>query len=295
MSERKELTFSQRYGYEAIPGRLRLGELPPQARTRIWNVLYEFEDEATMEEYTIDHMGVGLTYAVPLLKIMRDLHGQRDGKPLDEWTDDYSAVEADLKRRIGSDPFHHVFDLIEFIMQHQSCPHDFVERMARVFGFCNLAYMIDPGPPAKIFPAATPEERIELTRNLDELHAAGLRGSTAHLRNASKCINNSKWADSVRESIHAVESVARQIDPAASNTLGKALGSLKRKRVLKHSALIDALDKLYGYTLGEQGIRHALLEKAEADVTVDEAVFFLGACASFASYLWRKHQAAASQ
>ena len=31
---------------------------------------------------------------------------------------------------------------------------------------------------------------------------------------------------------------------------------------------------------------------AHADVTIDEAVFMLGACASFASYLWRKHQAA---
>ncbi len=50
-----------------------------------------------------------------------------------------------------------------------------------------------------------------------------------------------------------------------------------------------------GYTSDEQGFRHLLLNKAEDNVTIDEAVFMLGACASFASYLWRKHQAAASQ
>ena len=47
-----------------------------------------------------------------------------------------------------------------------------------------------------------------------------------------------------------------------------------------------------GYTSDEQGFRHLLLNKAEDNVTIDEAVFMLGACASFASYLWRKHQAA---
>ena len=49
--------------------------------------------------------------------------------------------------------------------------------------------------------------------------------------------------------------------------------------------------KLYGYTSDERGLRHPLLEREEANVGMDEAVFMLGACASFASYLWRKHAA----
>ena len=56
-----------------------------------------------------------------------------------------------------------------------------------------------------------------------------------------------------------------------------------------HPGLEGAFNKLYGYTSAEQGIRHVLLDRADHNVGMDEAVFMLGACASFASYLWRKH------
>ena len=119
---------------------------------------------------------------------------------------------------------------------------------------------------------------------------AGLDGSASHLRQALECINEGDWAGSVRESIHAVESVARQLDPEAAQTLGPALKSIERRGAL-HPALKKAFDTLYGYTNDEQGIRHAYLSQMDAGVGLDEAVFMLGACASFASYLWRKHVA----
>ncbi len=117
-------------------------------------------------------------------------------------------------------------------------------------------------------------------------------GSAAHLKNAAECINGQDWAGSIRESIHAVESVARQLDPKASTALGPALAALE-KRVSLHPALKSAFTKLYGYTSNEQGIRHPLLKQDSANVGMDEAVFMLGACASFSSYLWRKHAAGA--
>ena len=119
-----------------------------------------------------------------------------------------------------------------------------------------------------------------------------MENALVHLRNASKHIAAHDWADSVRESIHAVESVARQIDPSTSNKLSSALNSIEKRGVLQHPALKEALIKLYGYTSNEEGIRHALLNKPEANVTIDEAVFMLGVCASFASYLSRKNLAA---
>ncbi len=115
-------------------------------------------------------------------------------------------------------------------------------------------------------------------------------GAAAHLRNASECINAGDWAGSVRESIHAVESVARLLDPAASSTLGPALKALKKDGSL-HPALESAFNKLYGYTSDEQGIRHAFLDRADSNVGMDEALFMLSACASFASFLKRKHTA----
>ena len=139
-------------------------------------------------------------------------------------------------------------------------------------------------------PAVTPEEGGAVVEALQTLGKAGLGGAASHLRNASECINARDWAGSVRESIHAVESVARQLDPAASRTLQPALTSLERSGTL-HPALKEAFNKLYGYTSDEQGVRHALLDRPDHNVGMDEALFMLSACASFASYLWRKHTA----
>ena len=50
-----------------------------------------------------------------------------------------------------------------------------------------------------------------------------------------------------------------------------------------------------GYTSDEQGIRHALIDQATADVGLDEAMFMFGACASFAAYLANKHRQAQRQ
>ena len=125
---------------------------------------------------------------------------------------------------------------------------------------------------------------------LQTLRNARLEAGASHLRNASERIHAGDWAGSVRESIHAVESVARQLDPQASRNLKRALQSLDKRKAL-HPALKEAFNKLYGYTSDEQGVRHASLDRAGHDVGMDEAVFMLGACASFASYLWRKHVA----
>lgn len=44
-----------------------------------------------------------------------------------------------------------------------------------------------------------------------------------------------------------------------------------------------------GMNLSDSNRSCALLDHKHSSVGRDEAVFMLGACASFASYLWRKH------
>ena len=282
-------SFSQREGYKELPAPLDLEKLPASARTRIWNVLYVHLDGARHRNalYDIDNVGD------PWPSILMSLHLQHDVQPLDEWTTDFKRWHRDLRERVVHLPFNQVFDLVEFIMAQDECPESFIPLIVAAFKSSYLAYTINAGPPPTIVPAATPEEGDQLTGNLKELRAAGLHAATTHLHGASKCINDGDWSGSVRESIHAVESVAKQIDPGGAKELGRALNSLQKRGVLPHKALKEALSKLYGYTSDQQGIRHAHLGEGKANVTIDEAVFMLGACASFASYLWRKHKAAA--
>ena len=139
-------------------------------------------------------------------------------------------------------------------------------------------------------------ETGEATRQaIETVRDGGMDGAAAHLRRAAEHINARQYADSVVDSIHAVDSVARVIDPKASGTLGPALDSLEKAEVLKHPALKQAFKKLYGYTSNEQGMRHPLIDRSAADVGQDEAVFMFGACASFAAYLVSKRRQVVKQ
>ena len=283
----RELSFSQAHGYEDVPGPLRLGDLPGSARTRIWNFLFS-DLKKTM--VTDDIMGYGPWVGGNWKDILQAAHVEFYILPLDDWRADFWPICEKLRKYIETLPFNKVFDLIQFVLRHRQCPPGLADRLRRTFKACQLAYMIDTGPPPTILPAVTQAEGHSVVESLGALREAGLHGSAAHLREASACINQGNWAASVRESISAVESVARLLDPKASKTLGPALASLEHRRTL-HPALKGAFSQLYGYTNQEQGIRHALLDEAKAPVGQDEAVFMLGACAAFASYLWRKHKA----
>ena len=287
MLSSREFTFSQAQGYEEVPGPLKFEQLPSEARTRIWNALY-FSIDAT-KRVDVFNSYVGGVWR----KILYTKHVQYDNLSLDEWSDSFEHHRQQLRRSVEELPFNKVFDLIQFVIRHPECPLGFTELMKAAFASSRLAYTIDEAEPLTIIPAVTEAEGRSIIESMQTLRLAGLGSSATHLRKAAECFNGSDWAGSVRESIHAVESVARQLDPKASGTLEPALASLEKRQTL-HPALKEAFSKLYGYTSDEQGIRHALLDKPSANVGMDEAVFMLGACASFASYLWRKHAAAAT-
>ena len=173
-------------------------------------------------------------------------------RALDEWNSDFWPACKKLREYIEARPCNKVFDLIQFVLRHRQCPPEFVREMQHTFSECRLAYRIDLARPPTILTAATPEEGDAVADALRTLRGAGLRGSAAHLRKASEHVNAGDWAGSVRESIHAVESVARQLDPDAAKTLEPALAALEKCGAL-HPALKGAFSKLVWLHLGRTG------------------------------------------
>ena len=282
----RNLTFSQAQGYEEVPGPLALGELSYETRVRLWDLLTAgaWIRPSPYSNYRYWQIGGAWT------SIFRTLHSDFWIKPLDAFTGSSNNIFIDYKSAILEHlSFNKVFDLFQIIMRHPLCPREFTLAIAQLFKDCRLAYVVDTMGPATILPAATRQEGEAIIGTLNEFREAGLQGAEAHLRKAAENINRGDWPGAVRESIHAVESVARQLDPDASKTLGPALTSLEKSGQL-HPALKEAFSKLYGYTSDEEGIRHPLIASATSPAGQDEAVFMLGACAAFASYLWRRHR-----
>ena len=281
MKYSRYLTFSQAQGYEELPSFLALEEVSGEARIKLWNLL----SVAAWYKYMSTRFMEG-----DWEPILGDISSDFFRIPIDEFKPNAPTTLELFKRSMLRDlPFNRLFDLLQMIMRHTECPMDFTLAVADIFRQSRLAYIVDVQKPATILPAATEHEGQAIVGAIEEFRAAGLEGTEAHLRNAGQLINQGDWPGSVRESMHAVESVARQLDPEASKTLGPALKSLEKSGQL-HPALENAFRKLYGYTSDEEGIRHPLITASESPVGQDEAVFMLGACASFASYLWRRHR-----
>ena len=95
------------------------------------------------------------------------------------------------------------------------------------------------------------------------------------------------YANSIKESISAVEALCQIIIDDEKATLGKAIKKLKEKGVMIPPALEEAFNKLYGYTSNEGGIRHALSE-GDTQPTFDDAKYMLVSCSAFVNYLISK-------
>ncbi len=277
-----QVSFSVAYGYKQLPQQLQLGELSCEARIGFWNAFYE-----------------EFIYAenIRLIQVIFDAHlhhfnGAMDEFPGIDYIPDlaYENYCMSYKPHFIEGTFNEIFDTLLFLMRHQRCPKDFKTSISAVFERCQLAYSLDLADGPTIYPATTREQGQSIVDAVQELNAAGLGGARQHLIEASTLINQGHWANSIKESISAVESVAREIAPGTRN-LGSALNQLGHRGMFEYASLRNGLEKLYEYTNEKGGITHARLNEDTSNVGQDEAVFMLGACASFASYLWRKHLA----
>lgn len=281
--DRTRITFSQAEGIDPLPQPTAIGELSVSARTRFWNITYESLSRSAQHFFN----SADRELLDPWATLLYDYHTLHMVKPADEFTTEYGKWSQEIKSFFLNGNYNHVFDFLQFILRHRSVPRGFRHAVARVLRNCMCAYtVVNNGSSTTIVPIAIPEQRESIQKAFNVLQSGPFEGAQLHLRKSAEHINNANLAGSVRESIHAVESVARRLDGAAASSLKPALDSLSR-RVALHGAFKKGIENLYGYTSDEDGIRHALLED-QANVDTVDAVFLFGACASFAAYLVNK-------
>lgn len=278
-----DLTFSQRYGYDFLPKPMQLGELSSDLRREIYNCVRSTLLAWVHTPDTFPH------FHSQIEPFLQWLWGNLLGKPEDEIDTSYHKVMDTFKNWILRKPFNKVFDLIEQLSHWRG--REIIQMLDNVRGLFEghmAAYYLSEEHPYQIRPRSNIAQGEATEQAMEAVRKSGMGGADTHLRRSVEHLNTQQYADSIRDSIHAVESVARTIC-SDKNTLDDALKSLERRGLVVHPALKNAFQKLYAYTNDEQGIRHALLED-EAKVGLDEALFMFGACASFAAFLVAKYQ-----
>lgn len=280
--DRRHLTFSQAEGLAELPAPLALKEISSEVRAVLWKVIHD-SITGDMKRSSMT-TGLGRTWEV----ILKDKHVFFDHLMIDEFSTNAKLAMASLKTVIAHGAYNELFDLIQFILRHPATSTTFASHIATALKMGRAAYtVVDEDT---IVPLASEAEGTALIVALADLDGGPFKGARTHLKNAAQRLHDGSWADSVRESISAVEAVARVWAPSAK-TLDPALRLLGGAHRL-HPALLAGFGKLYGFTNDEKGLRHALLDEESAAVDEADAVYMLGACAAFTSYLVRRHREA---
>jgi hypothetical protein len=195
-----------------------------------------------------------------------------------------------LKATIETGSLAQVFDLVEFIVRNKNFDAEARAEVTEAFVDARSAYRVYDN---LIVAIGTEEQGAAFICAVADAETHSSAGARKHLIDAAAALRNGDWAGSVRESIHAVEAVAVRLAPGGKDTLGDALKIIEKNGHL-HGALKNAFGQLYGYSSDQEGVRHALVFDGAPKVDEADALFMLGACASFVSYLLARVPAAKS-
>lgn len=276
--DRREVTFAQAEGWEPLPTQLQPKNLTDKLRAELWRVIFHFLEQSSVY---MQYDGDVLTGFWE--KSLRAWHVEKDYRPVDEYDNSLSANVAKSKAIIFSGSYISVFDFVQFLIRRQGCPSNFIEAVDFVLKQNRAAYRVIE---RTVMPIANEEEVAAISENFAIVSNSPFKAARSHLQSAATELSEGNFSGCVRESIHAVESAAKQLEPSAS-TLGPALKMLESRGSI-HGGLKEAFLRLYGYTSDEEGVRHALVFKDEAAVDETDAIFMFSSCTAFVGYLTRK-------
>jgi hypothetical protein len=280
-TEKDNLPFSKRYGFEPVEVPFQTDNIDRVLRTELWNAFYIYisKELENADSY------VKSKYR----KINQILWVHFFKRALDDFPQYDFEFSTFIRNHVEKDIWYKVYELFEFVFRNIRNTNtyqtqDFENYINVKLRENNSAYTLTGN---KFIPVTNNAEIQELkqTQSYAELH--GLSGIQEHLNSAIELISQKPKPDfrnSIKESISMVEVISRIIEPT-ENTLGKALNKLDKHQKIS-GTLKAGFEKLYAYTNDKNGIRHALMDEQAVDF--EDAKFFLISCSAFTNYLIEK-------
>lgn len=268
------MKFSQRIGITPAETVLQTQGINDALRNSLWNVL----DVHIWSHPTFLYRQHGYG---DIETFSRSLWFHYFKKPMDSRPKYPTEILEAMRKYYFGCVWHEVYDFIEYILlagkntKLNNAINEILERELSGYRFVMSAFI-----------PVTDEFEIEAVQKA--LVEGPFSGVHAHLKQAMQHLarrENPDYRNSIKESISAVESIAREVTGNAKATLSDALAMLEKREHL-HPALKKGFTAIYGYTSDEDGIRHAMLE--EPNITVTDAKFFLISCSTFINYLKEK-------
>jgi hypothetical protein len=266
--------FSQRKGYEPVSEVIQTDGMDENLRNSLWNALdISMRNQEDFFDLRYPALGIGRFSTLLWVNYFKVPFDTRPGSPF--------SILQEIREYFFSCEWYEVYDFLEFVLNNFSewLSADIVNRMLEreLSGYRFIDGIITP---------ITDKQEIDMLESV--LTDQDFPSVRKHLRRALELLSNREQPDyrnSIKESISAVESLARVVTDSPKATLGKALKVLGHSDKI-HPLLEGAFSKLYGYTSDEGGIRHAMLD--DPNLSAAEAKLFLMLCTAFVNYLKSK-------
>ncbi|HMS39130.1 MAG TPA: hypothetical protein PKE69_02810 [Pyrinomonadaceae bacterium] len=266
------MRFSERNGYKKVLKTIERESISIEIRNQIWNFLY----------INIWHLQKNEIISMIIWgNFYNDFHLLFLKSPIDFVETEHQKSLRVFRKYFFDLEWHEFLDLIEFILSYYKksnlniATNKILEKEFSSYRFIN-----------GIITEITDKQEIEILE--ETLHDEDFPNVKAHLQRALELLSDRKnpdYRNSIKESISAVESIAKEIAKKPKAELAEALKEIEKNGEL-HGALKKGFLSLYGYTSDANGIRHSLMEKS--NLTADDAKFFLLTCTSFINYLKAK-------
>ena len=280
ITRRKVLTFAQAEGLSPLPTQLSRTEVTPELRAILWRFVHDEMSRSPSSG------GFGIYLGSTWSKILRNVHVQHYHRFTDDFSTDLGEAKKSVRAVFETGDYSEIYGWLQFVCRHQP-PPGFARQLESRLKQCRSPYRVIAED--TLCPIGSDLEAVIVGQALNDLTRSSLAGGREHLRAAIGHLSDGDFAGSVRESIHSVESVVRVLE--TSGDFNKALSKLEQKTNI-HGAMKKGFVALYGFSSDEQGIRHPLLEKEAPAVDESDALFMIGACSAFVSYLVNKSRAA---
>jgi hypothetical protein len=274
------MNFSERYGLVAVPAVLDVHAMTAELRASLWNVLHLCVWDAPGFQYGPQGQSGEIE---GLAKALWFRHFKRSFSEIPEHT---GMILATLEDRFFKHEWHRVYDFLETVMDIRKDKR-LETGLDGTLRREHAAFRIVSGA----FVQITDEKELAALQTALTDREGQFAPVAVHLHRATELFSdrtNPDYRNSIKESISAVESMAKIAVGAPKATLDEALKAMEGKIEI-HKALRQGFSKLYGYTSDANGIRHAMLDEVEKGlVGAPEAKYFLLSCTSFVNYLKAK-------
>ena len=276
------MQFSKRNGYTRIRETIQIDAIDHDLKTRLWSLLDIYLYSKYKKPFIFNQSSHNV-----LDQLIQTYWFSFFKKATDEIPTENNHKISVLKRIFLTElPWFKIYDFIEFNIHHYpflDFKESFISEINKVLIDEKSAYQVINEQIIEITSEQEIQSIEEAFKNTNQYS-----GIQQHLNQALKLMSdrqNPNYSKSMHDSISAVEGLARLLLKDDSMTLGKAIPRLRTKYEL-HPTLMESLNKLYGYTSDEAGIRHGSAQ--ESNLSYIDAKFMLVACTNFINYLIEK-------